>query len=80
MVERYSLPEQFNVEIRTLHKGEKIGKDFFEKNPKIAALYPSKEIVSEVYVSLKQETKKGMKSILEVSEHGIKKHPNISSL
>jgi hypothetical protein len=80
MVERYKMPEQFNVEVKCLYKGEQIGADFFEKNPKIELLYPSKQAVLTEYSSLKQNTSKGMKSILEVSETGIKILKDISSL
>lgn len=80
IVERYQLPEQFNVELKTTYKGKRVGKNFFDENPEIFNLYPDQQEITKQYTQLKTITSKNMCSILEVTENGILKHKDIKPL
>lgn len=80
MIRKFSMPKDFNVEVKTTYKGNKVNDEFLIKNPPIAVLYPTKKEVQDKYMELKKETKKNMFSILEVTEDGIIKHKNIKPL
>jgi hypothetical protein len=79
MIKKYQIPREFNVELKTTYKGNRIAEDFFVKNPEIAVLYPNQYSVLEVYKELKIKTSNNMQSILEVTENGIIEHIDIVS-
>lgn len=80
MIERYQLPEQFNVLVRRLYKGSEVEDSFFKDNPKLERLYPSQQDFQIAYANLKRETAKGMMSILDITENGLIIHLNAKSL
>jgi hypothetical protein len=79
-VEKFSLPETFNVRVIVLYKGKEISKNFLDENPDIKIMYINQSDFMIEYLSLKDNTSKGRMSVLEITENGIKRHINILPL
>ena len=80
MIEIFQLPQQFNIEVICSYKGERVGADFFEKNKSLRHLYISQGDFNVLYQKIKSQTKKGMKSLIEVTETGTKEYLNYKPL
>jgi hypothetical protein len=68
-----NMTPHLQIEVRTFHKGKKIGKKYFDEN-NLAATYPSHFRVLQVYTSLlRRITEKGDKRLfrIDISESGV---------
>lgn len=71
----YKMPQNFNVEVVTFHKGQTADGDIFENHPELKKIYPSKEEVSKIYAIQKNiADNENRRFIIAVSEDGIKIH------
>ena len=74
---RYKIPSDFNVEVKTLFKGNLAESDLFEKKPELYDIYPTRVEVVRKYKEIKKiaDAEKRQFTII-VSENGIEVKDN----
>lgn len=79
-ISKLKIPAVFNVRVIVSYQGKEIDKTYFDDNIDFKKLYFSDHDFLSAYLDLKSNTSEGRMSILDVSEHGIKKHLDILPL
>lgn len=71
MLQEFGPPKDLNVIIKTYYQGKQVDKEFFDKNPDLLLLYPSREQVMNTYSQVKAQNLNKMTTIKVSETNGI---------